>query len=45
MIFPVLLGSGLRVFPESPAKHPLSLVHTEAFPTGVVVHHYTPAGA
>jgi dihydrofolate reductase len=45
MIFPVLLGSGLRVFPESPTKHPLSLVHTEAFPTGVVVHHYTPAGA
>ena len=23
MIFPVLLGSGLRVFPESSAKHPL----------------------
>ncbi len=45
MIFPVLLGSGLRVFGESSVKHPLSLVHTEAFPTGVVVHHYAPAAA
>jgi dihydrofolate reductase len=40
MIFPVVLGSGLRLFPSSPDKHPLKLTHTEAFPTGVVVHHY-----
>ena len=40
MIFPVLLGSGLRLFPDSERKVPLSLTHTETFPTGVVVHHY-----
>jgi dihydrofolate reductase len=44
MIFPVVLGSGLRLFPDSPDKQPLALTHTEAFPTGVVVHHYSPAG-
>ena len=32
MIFPVLLGSGLRVFPESPAKHPLALVAHRGLP-------------
>ena len=42
MIFPVTLGSGLRLFPESPAKMPLALTHHEVFPSGVVVHHYEP---
>lgn len=42
MIFPVVLGSGLRLFPESPDKAPLALTHHEVFPTGVVVHHYEP---
>lgn len=42
MIFPVVLGSGLKVFPETPRKTPLRLVDTQAFGTGVVVHTYHP---
>ena len=42
MIFPVVLGSGLKLFPESAEKLPLSLTHTETFQSGVVVHHYAP---
>jgi dihydrofolate reductase len=43
MIFPVLLGSGKRLFPDSPEKRTLRLVDTKQFPSGVVVHHYRPA--
>jgi dihydrofolate reductase len=43
MIFPVLLGSGKRLFPDSPEKRTLQLVDTKQFPSGVVVHHYRPA--
>jgi dihydrofolate reductase len=42
MIFPVVLGSGRRLFPETPEKTPLELVDTTAFPSGVVVHTYRP---
>jgi dihydrofolate reductase len=44
MIFPVVLGSGARVFPESPEKTVLKLADTQAFPSGVVVHTYHPTG-
>jgi dihydrofolate reductase len=40
MIFPVVLGSGARLFPESPDKTTLELVDTRVFDTGVVVHTY-----
>ena len=40
MIFPVVLGSGARVFPETPEKTPLKLVDTQAFESGVVVQAY-----
>jgi dihydrofolate reductase len=43
MIFPVILGSGKRLFPESPDKRPLKLVDSKAFASGVVVHTYHPA--
>jgi dihydrofolate reductase len=43
MIFPVVLGSGKRFFPDSPDKRTLRLVETKQFPSGVVVHHYRPA--
>ena len=43
MVFPVLLGSGKRLFPDSPDKRTLQLVETKQFPSGVVVHHYRPA--
>ncbi len=40
MIFPVLLGSGRRLFPETPDKMVLRLVDTRTFSSGVVVHSY-----
>ena len=43
MVFPVVLGSGRRFFPESPNKTPLELVDTATFATGVQVHTYRPA--
>jgi dihydrofolate reductase len=43
MVFPVILGSGKRLFPDSPDKRTLQLVDTKQFPSGVVVHHYRPA--
>jgi dihydrofolate reductase len=43
MVFPVVLGSGRRLFPDSPAKTMLKLTATQAFPTGVVVLTYHPA--
>jgi dihydrofolate reductase len=43
MIFPVVLGSGARLFPETPDKTPLKLVDTQVFDSGVVVHSYEPS--
>jgi dihydrofolate reductase len=44
MVFPVLLGSGKRLFPDSPDKRPLALADSERFDSGVVVHTYRRAG-
>jgi dihydrofolate reductase len=43
MVFPVVLGSGRRVFPDSPDKTVLALADTETFPSGVQVNTYRPA--
>lgn len=43
MVFPVILGSGRRVYPDTPEKAVLKLVGTETFPTGVTVLTYEPA--
>ena len=40
MIFPVVLGSGRRLFPDSPDKLGLKLVSSQAFDAGVVVLTY-----
>ena len=40
MIFPVILGSGGRWFPETPEKTPLELVDSRTFDSGVVVNTY-----
>lgn len=40
MVFPVVLGSGKRLFPDSPDKRTLRLVETTRFPSGVGVQHY-----
>ncbi len=37
MVFPVVLGSGRRLFPDSPDTIVLRLAGTQAFDTGVVV--------
>jgi dihydrofolate reductase len=43
MIFPVILGSGRRVFPDTPDKTVLELVETRAYDS-VIVQVYQPAG-
>jgi dihydrofolate reductase len=43
MLFPVLIGGGKRLFPESRDKRSLKLVDTKPFESGVVVHTYEPA--
>ncbi|HWM63772.1 MAG TPA: dihydrofolate reductase family protein [Solirubrobacterales bacterium] len=45
MVFPVVLGSGKRLFPDSPDKTPLELVDTTTFATGVQVSTYRPTGS
>jgi dihydrofolate reductase len=43
LIFPVVLGSGGRLFPETPDKRPLELVDTRTFSSGVTAQTYRPA--
>ena len=43
MVFPVILGSGKRIFPETSDKTELKLADTQTFPSGVVVQTYHPA--
>ncbi|HZB36353.1 MAG TPA: dihydrofolate reductase family protein [Gaiellaceae bacterium] len=42
MVFPVILGSGDRVFPDTPEKTMLELVDTKKY-GNVLVHVYEPA--
>lgn len=39
-VFPLLLGSGARLYPETPDKHPLRLVSSRALDNGVVLQTY-----
>ncbi len=43
MIFPVVLGSGKRLFPDSDEKKTLKLAESKTFPSGVVALTYQPA--
>ena len=44
MVFPVILGSGRRLFPDDAAdKSVLKLVDSQVFDSGVAVHTYHPA--
>ena len=45
MIFPVLIGSGGRVWPESPHKLALELADTRKYDSGVVVNVYRRPGS
>jgi dihydrofolate reductase len=40
MVFPVAIGGGLRVFPESRLKKPFKLTETQTFPSGVAAQTY-----
>jgi dihydrofolate reductase len=41
-VFPLLLGSGARVYPDSPTLTRLTLASSEALPNGVVLQSYLP---
>jgi dihydrofolate reductase len=41
-VFPLVLGSGARLYPESVDKLPLSLVSSRALATGVMLQTYSP---
>ena len=45
MVFPVIVGGGLRLFPEKFAKTTLQLAGTQAFSSGVLVLSYEPAAS
>jgi dihydrofolate reductase len=42
-VFPLLLGSGARLYPETSDKHPLRLVSSRALENGVMLQTYAPA--
>jgi dihydrofolate reductase len=42
MVFPVVLGSGRRLFPDSPRKITLKLTDVQTFASGVVANIYQP---
>jgi dihydrofolate reductase len=44
MVFPVLVGGGLRCFPESGQKQQFRLRDSTTFPSGVAAHSYHPVG-
>ena len=44
LVFPVLLGSGKRLFGDGASPAGLKLIRSQAYPTGVVVTSYVPAG-
>ncbi|MBX3029259.1 MAG: dihydrofolate reductase family protein [Chloroflexi bacterium] len=44
MIYPVVLGKGLRLFPEDGPTHALGLVESRSIPSGVTIQTYRPAG-
>jgi class 3 adenylate cyclase/dihydrofolate reductase len=43
-VYPIVLGSGKHLFADRIASHPLRLVGTRAFPSGVVLLTYRPEG-
>tara|TARA_R110002096_G_scaffold1622_3_gene8541 strand:- start:1562 stop:2176 length:615 start_codon:yes stop_codon:yes gene_type:complete len=45
MVFPVLLGTGKRLFSDTVAPRELTLINTKAASSGVIISTYKPAGA
>lgn len=44
LIYPVVLGDGLRLFPEKGQTHRLALVYSKVRPNGVMIQTYRPDG-
>jgi dihydrofolate reductase len=44
LIYPVVLGDGLRLFPEQGQTHRLELIESKTTPSGVMIQTYRPAG-
>ena len=44
LFYPVVLGDGLRLFPEQGQTHDLTLLDSRATPSGVTIQTYRPAG-
>jgi hypothetical protein len=44
VIYPVILGDGLRLFPEKGQTHRLELLHSQVTPSGAMLQTYRPAG-
>ncbi|HTK44058.1 MAG TPA: dihydrofolate reductase family protein [Patescibacteria group bacterium] len=44
VIYPLVLGDGLRLFPEQGQTHRLELLESRVTPTGIMLHSYRPAG-
>jgi dihydrofolate reductase len=45
VVFPIVLGSGMRLFEETPDAAPLQLVSSRSVDNGVVILEYRPAAA
>jgi dihydrofolate reductase len=43
-LYPVVVGDGLRLFPEHGQAHNLALVESRSTPSGVTIQTYRPAG-
>ena len=43
-VYPLVLGSGLRLFPEQGQSHRLSLLRSSVTKSGVMIQTYRPAG-
>ena len=44
MLYPVVVGDGMRLFPERGQTHDLELTHSRSTPTGVMIQTYRPKG-
>ena len=44
LVYPVVVGDGLRLFPEHGPAHDLELVASQPTPSGITIQTYRPAG-